>query len=95
LKAFVGGASILAPRLLASSSKPAIFVSRSARRRSQVKYPKHFYPVDCNQCHVVPAATGAVTTGAAYQSAWVFPHTRSKMTNPSTCVMCHTNGIPN
>jgi hypothetical protein len=28
-------------------------------------------------------------------SAWWFPHTQSKMTNPSTCVMCHTNGVPN
>ena len=60
-----------------------------------VTYAKHFYPVDCKQCHVVPAGSGATTTGAAYQSAWVFPHTQTKMTNPSTCVMCHTNGIPN
>jgi hypothetical protein len=60
-----------------------------------VKYVNHFYPVDCNQCHVVPAGNGLVTTGTAYQTAWSFPHTKSKMTNPSTCLMCHTNGIPN
>ncbi len=57
-----------------------------------VKYPNHFYPVDCYQCHVVPSGIAGTTTGNAYTSAWSFPHNQSKMTNPSTCVMCHTNG---
>jgi hypothetical protein len=60
-----------------------------------VTYPNHFYPVDCYQCHVVPTGDGYTTTGTTYTSAWNFPHTQSKMTNPSTCVMCHTNGVPN
>ena len=49
----------------------------------------HFYPVQCGQCHKVPAGNGPVTTGTAYTSAWTFPHTESKMTNPGTCNMCH------
>ena len=61
---------------------------------SNSKYPNHFYPVDCYQCHIVPAGNGYVTTGTAYTTAWHFPHTTKKMTNPSTCVMCHTKGIP-
>jgi hypothetical protein len=50
----------------------------------------HFYPTQCGECHVVPTGTGAVTTGATYTSAWSFPHTTSKMTNPTTCNKCHT-----
>jgi hypothetical protein len=49
----------------------------------------HFYPVQCGQCHKVPAGVGPVTTGTAYATAWIFPHTESKMTNPGTCNMCH------
>jgi hypothetical protein len=26
---------------------------------------------------------------------WTFPHNEKKMSNPSTCVTCHTNGVPN
>ena len=50
---------------------------------------QHFYPVDCYQCHNAP--TGIVTgkTGAAYTSAWSFPHRENRMTNPSTCNLCH------
>ncbi|MBK7857761.1 MAG: hypothetical protein IPJ65_03855 [Archangiaceae bacterium] len=59
-----------------------------------VTYAKHFYPVDCGQCHRVPAGTAAVSSGAAYATAWDFPHDQSLMTNPSTCVMCHVGGIP-
>lgn len=59
-----------------------------------VTYANHFFPVDCGECHVVPAGNGLVTTGTAYQKAWRFPHTTSKMTNPSTCLTCHTGGIP-
>ena len=82
----------------AGDSRPFTLTSVVAHYKGNtltVRYAKHFHPVDCNQCHVVPAGNGGVTTGTAYQSAWVFPHTKSKMTNPSTCVMCHTNGIPN
>ena len=77
----------------AGDSRPFTLTAVVWKSRS-IPYPKHFYPVDCNQCHVVPAGNGNVTTGAAYTAAWVFPHNQSKMTNPSTCVMCHTNGIP-
>ena len=81
----------------AGDSRPYTLASVTAQfngNSRSIPYPNHFYPVDCNQCHVVPAGLGNVTTGAAYTSAWVFPHTQSKMTNPSTCVRCHTNGIP-
>ncbi len=54
----------------------------------------HFYPADCGQCHLSPAGTGAVTTGAAYATAWRFPHDQALMANPGTCLMCHVNGIP-
>jgi hypothetical protein len=75
-------------------------VSFRGADRLTVTYANHFYPVDCAQCHKVPAGVGATTTGSAYlvpstgSGAWTFPHTTSKMTNPSTCLMCHTNGIP-
>jgi hypothetical protein len=59
-----------------------------------VTYANHFYPADCNQCHVTPAGNGLTTTGAAYASAWTFPHNQLTMTNPSTCIMCHVNGVP-
>jgi cytochrome c551/c552 len=81
----------------AGDSRPYTLTSVVAQykgNRLTVTYPKHFYPVDCSQCHVVPAGNGNVTTGAAYTAAWVFPHTERKMTNPSTCSMCHTKGIP-
>ena len=55
-----------------------------------VTAPNHFFAVQCGECHAVPAATGAVTSGAAYTAAWYFPHTETKMTNPSTCNLCHT-----
>ena len=59
-------------------------------------YPKHFYPIDCKQCHKLPAGNGFVTTGAAYKTAWKFSHTESKMTRPGTCNACHagTCNIP-
>jgi len=78
----------------AGDSRPYTLASVLAEGRMTVTYPKHFYPVDCNQCHNVPAGNGLVTTGTAYATAWKFPHTTRKMTNPSTCVMCHTRGIP-
>jgi hypothetical protein len=56
--------------------------------------PNHFFPVDCDQCHVTPGGNGTTTTGAAYSAAWSFPHDTPRMTNPTTCVMCHTTGIP-
>jgi hypothetical protein len=66
-------------------------------------YANHFYPVDCYQCHVAPSGIATTTTGAAYapatgaavgSGAWNFPHNQRLMTNPTTCVMCHTNGVP-
>jgi hypothetical protein len=55
----------------------------------------HFYPVQCGQCHNVPTGTGPTTTGTAYTSAWTFPHSTSKMTNSSTCNLCHQqSGCP-
>jgi hypothetical protein len=78
----------------AGDSRPYTLASVLAWGKRNVSYPNHFHPVDCNQCHNVPASNGFVTTGPAYAAAWKFPHTQSKMTNPSTCVMCHTNGIP-
>jgi hypothetical protein len=54
-----------------------------------ITLPNHFYPVDCAECHVTPAGTGAVKTGTAYTAAWTFPHTNSRMSNPSTCNLCH------
>jgi hypothetical protein len=53
----------------------------------------HFFSVDCKECHAVPSGNGQTTTGSAYKSAWKFHHTTSKMTNSSTCNMCH--GSPN
>ncbi len=58
-------------------------------------YPKHFFPIDCKECHLVPAGNGLTTTGTVYQAAWKFPHTQAKMTNPSTCLTCHPGGVPN
>lgn len=60
-------------------------------------YPKHFYPVDCKECHTVPAGNGFVTTGTAYTTVWKFKHSEgAPMTRPSTCNMCHagTCNIP-
>ena len=74
-----------------------------------VTWPNHFYDsgtkiVDCNECHLVPAGYGTTTTGPAYlrigsggsssTGAWTFPHSRSAMTYPDTCRMCHGNNIP-
>lgn len=51
----------------------------------------HFYPVQCGQCHAMPAGTGAVTTGTAYATVWYFPHITTNMTNPGTCNLCHNS----
>jgi hypothetical protein len=82
----------------AGDTRPYTLTSVVATRggsKLTVTYKNHFYPVDCNQCHNAPAGIVGTQTGTAYTSAWTFPHTNSKMTNPSTCVMCHTNGVPN
>ena len=63
-----------------------------------ITYPNHFYPVDCWQCHTLPSGISHVTSGSAYTAdgtGWYFPHDENRMANPSTCVMCHPNGIPN
>ncbi len=52
-------------------------------------YPKHWYPIDCKECHRIPSGNGNVTTGTAYTTAWKFSHTESKMTRPGTCNSCH------
>lgn len=51
--------------------------------------PNHFFPVDCKECHRIPAGNGFVTTGSAYITAWRMQHDERKMTRPSTCNMCH------
>jgi hypothetical protein len=83
----------------AGDTRPFTLTSVTATysgNRLTVTYPNHFYPVDCYQCHTAPTGKVAtVTTGTTYTSAWTFPHNQRLMTNPSTCVMCHTNGIPN
>ena len=45
----------------AGDSRPFTLTAVVWKSRS-IPYPKHFYPVDCNQCHVVPAGNGNVTT---------------------------------
>ena len=61
-----------------------------------VTYPNHFYPVDCYQCHSAPSGIGdGHHRDRLHQRVDLPAHDQSKMTNPSTCVMCHTNGIPN
>ncbi len=82
----------------AGDTRPFTLTSVVATRggsKLTVTYKNHFYPVDCYQCHNAPAGVASVNTGTAYTNAWTFPHTNSRMTNPSTCVMCHTNGVPN
>lgn len=59
-----------------------------------VSAPNHFYPVDCGQCHLTPAGTAAVTSGATWLTRWRFPHDEAAMSNPATCVLCHVGGIP-
>ncbi len=61
---------------------------------SSESYANHFYPVDCGECHPTPP-TEPATTANGSTSNWSFPHDTGWMSNPSTCVMCHTNGIPN
>jgi hypothetical protein len=78
----------------AGDSRPFTLTAVTAQRGSNggtcnITAAKHFYPVDCGQCHAAPAGTGPVTTGSAYTTAWLFPHTQSKMTNPGTCNLCH------
>ncbi len=91
------GAGDLRPFTLAS-----VYAYFSGNSRT-VTYPNHFYPIDCNQCHTVPAGISHVTTGDAYlrigsggngsSGAWVFPHIQGKMAT-STCLVCHPNGPP-
>ncbi len=54
-----------------------------------ITLPNHFYPVDCAECHVPSAGIDPTSVGTYYSAAWWFPHTTSKMSNPSTCNLCH------
>jgi hypothetical protein len=73
----------------AGDSRPYTLASVLALQRRTITTPNHFYPVDCKECHNIPAGNGYVTTGTAYATAWKFPHTTSKMSNPTTCKFCH------
>jgi hypothetical protein len=57
----------------------------------------HFFGADCKECHLAPAGLVGTTTGTTYTTNWRFNHVTSKMTNPTTCNMCHgpPNNIPN
>ncbi len=57
---------------------------------------KHFFPINCYECHRAPTTGNAlVTTGAAYTAVWRFKHSEgAPMTKPSTCNTCHNFGIP-
>ncbi|HVO21595.1 MAG TPA: hypothetical protein VMU15_20215 [Anaeromyxobacter sp.] len=79
----------------AGDSRPFTLTSILARRGTggdscTITRANHFYPVDCAECHASPAGTGATTSGTSYTNAWTFPHTTSKMSNPSTCNLCHS-----
>jgi hypothetical protein len=84
----------------AGDTRPTTITSLKATRGNggsscTLTVPNHFYSVQCGQCHSVPTGTGPATTGTAYTSAWTFPHSTSKMTNPSTCNLCHSQaGCP-
>jgi hypothetical protein len=69
--------------------------STGGNRRALSQGYNHFYPVDCAECHLVPAGNGPVTTGAAFKSAWRFDHKERRM-QQSTCNMCHSspNNLP-
>ena len=73
----------------AGDSRPYTLASVLALQRRTITTPNHFYPVDCKECHNIPTGNGYVTTGTAYATAWKFPHTTSKMSNPTTCKFCH------
>lgn len=57
--------------------------------------PKHFFPIDCDECHNLPTGNAIYTTPAFAQgTAWYVDHVhtpdnRGNMTNPSTCNQCH------
>jgi hypothetical protein len=73
----------------------SIVASKGSGNTCTITLPNHFYAVDCAQCHKVPTGIAVVTTGTAYTSAWTFPHSTSKMSNPSTCNLCHSGqGCP-
>ncbi len=77
----------------AGDSRPITLTNLTATRGGdscRLTVTNHFYPVDCSQCHQVPAGTGATTTGTGYTGAWTFPHNTAAMTNPSTCQLCHS-----
>jgi hypothetical protein len=72
---------------------PSVRATYKGNSRTET-YALHFFPIDCKECHLVPTGFGLTTSGTAYQTAWRFPHTTKNMTNPSTCLTCHPNGVP-
>jgi hypothetical protein len=64
-------------------------VARADGGSCTITAARHFYPVQCGQCHAAPKGVATATTGTTYTNAWYFPHSESKMTNPGTCNLCH------
>jgi hypothetical protein len=69
---------------------PSVVATRGGSGSCTITLANHFFPVDCSQCHATPAGIDPVSTGTVYTGRWSFPHTTSKMSNPSTCNLCHT-----
>jgi hypothetical protein len=69
----------------------------NGNRRALTNGFNHFFPADCKECHRTPTGTTGTNAGTTYTTMWKFNHSESKMTNPTTCHMCHgsPNNIPN
>lgn len=72
-------------------------------KKDQTTYtcsPKHFFPVDCQECHTMPSGNGTWTSATNAGNAWMAPHVhggnnRGPMNSPATCNLCHQAcGIP-
>ena len=84
----------------------SLYIAFSGNSRNLAYDPAHphFYPVDCAECHLMPSGIAKATSGPAYLSIgnnggrssgfWMFPHDQGKMTDPSTCLLCHPGGPP-
>jgi hypothetical protein len=78
------GATCQVTTMACSNTAPVVACPSGQSCRSgfcQVNCPNNQFCVSGNVCD--------------YPSAWWFMHSTKSMTNPTTCVMCHTNGIPN